>query len=176
MRTVPVSFAELAITLYGPAASKEHTDNTAIKLSESNENDRQIKRTQIRKTIEEHLDKELKLNEENVKVLSLFFIDNVSKYRIYDKDGNAQKGEYAQIFEAEYQDLIKKEKYRDLRDKKVSVDEVHDGYFSIDTKGKVKNTKGDTKADESTYKVIMQDKENLLTMYDESKGNVKKSS
>lgn len=146
-----------------------------IKLSESYENDKLIKRTQIRKTIEEHMDKELKLNKQNVKVLSLFFIDNVSKYRVYDDEGKKLKGQYAEMFEEEYQDLIQKEKYRELRDKDVPVEDVHDGYFSIDGKGKVKNTKGDTKADESTYKSIMQDKENLLTIYDESKGNVKKA-
>lgn len=146
-----------------------------IRLSETIENDRQIKRGQIRKTIEEHLNKELKLNPMGVKVLSLFFLDNVANYRQYDQDNNPFKGDYARIFEEEYIKLIKKDKYRSLRDCSVPVDEVHDGYFAQDTKGKVKNTNGDSQADESTYQIIMKDKEDLLTFYDEEKGNVKKA-
>lgn len=146
-----------------------------IRLSETIENDRQIKRGQIRKTIEEHLNKELKLNPLGIKVLSLFFLDNVANYRQYDEDNHPVKGEYARIFEEEYEQLIKREKYSSLRDKDVPVTEVHDGYFSQDNKGKVKNTNGDGQADESTYKIIMKDKEDLLTFYDEAKGNVKKA-
>ncbi|PFC54124.1 MULTISPECIES: DEAD/DEAH box helicase family protein [Bacillus cereus group] len=146
-----------------------------IRLSETIENDRQIKRGQIRKTIEEHLNKELKLNPMGVKVLSLFFVDNVANYRQYDQDNNPLKGEYARIFEEEYMNLIKKDKYCSLRDKSVPVTEVHDGYFAQDTKGKVKNTNGDSQADESTYQIIMKDKEDLLTFYDQEKGSVKKA-
>lgn len=61
-----------------------------------------IKRYQIRQTIEEHLDKELRLNPRGIKVLSLFFIDKVANYRDYDKDGNPIKGKYALMFEEEY--------------------------------------------------------------------------
>ncbi len=146
-----------------------------LRLSQSNENDRQIKRGQIRKTIEEHLDKELKLNPLGIKVLSLFFIDNVANYRSYDEDKNMIKEEYAKIFEAEYNKLIVHPKYDKLRDKKVPAEEVHDGYFSVDGKGIPKNTKGDTAADESTYQIIMKDKEKLLTIYDEEKGNTDKA-
>lgn len=144
-----------------------------IRLSQAIENDRQIKRAQIRKTIEEHLDKELKLNEKGIKVLSLFFIDNVANYRQYDEDNNAQLGPYAKIFEEEYNSLINREKYKNLRDKNIPVEEVHDGYFSIDSKKRYKDTGGETKADESTYKIIMEDKEDLLTFYDEKKGQTK---
>ncbi|TDM33013.1 DEAD/DEAH box helicase family protein [Macrococcoides canis] len=146
-----------------------------IRLSQSNENDKQIKRGQIHKTIEEHLDKELKLNPKGIKVLSLFFIDKVEKYRSYDEDKNMIKEEYAQMFEVEYNKLIKKDKYAALRDREIPVDEIHDGYFSVDGKGIPKNTKGDTVADESTYQIIMKDKEKLLTMYDEEKGNIDKA-
>ena len=62
-----------------------------------------IKRAQIRKTIEEHFDKELSLNEKGIKVLSLFFIDKVANYRQYGEDGNPIKGPYAKIFEEEYE-------------------------------------------------------------------------
>ncbi|MGK0576000.1 DEAD/DEAH box helicase family protein [Macrococcus capreoli] len=148
---------------------------SVIRLSQSNENDRQIKRGQISKTIEEHLDKELRLNPKGIKVLSLFFIDKVEKYRSYDENKNMIKEDYAQIFEAEYNKLIKKDRYAALRDRDVPVDEVHDGYFSVDGKGIPKNTNGVSAADESTYQIIMKDKEKLLTMYDEEKGNVDKA-
>lgn len=146
-----------------------------IRLSQAIQNDLQIKRAQIRKTIEEHLNKELKLNPLGIKVLSLFFIDNVANYRQYDEDNNRIPGPYAKMFEEEYEDVIRSEKYKSLRDRHVPVSEVHDGYFSVDGKGKFKNTSGLTQADESTYQIIMKDKEDLLTFYDEEKGNVKKA-
>ena len=123
------------------------------------------KRLQIRKTIEEHLEKELKLTPLGIKVLSLFFLDKVANYRSYDSEGNQQKGKYALMFEEEYRQLIKKPKYQSLFkevDTESLVDAVHDGYFSID-KGKLKDTKGDSKADEDTYNTIMRDKEKLLS-------------
>lgn len=136
----------------------------------------QIKTALIRKTIEEHLDKEVKLNPLGIKVLSLFFIDTVSKYRIYDEEGNPQNGQYADIFEAEYKKMILKPKYNSLfKELKAASDEVsqiHNGYFSIDKKSKQSNSKekfdyfkdtnGNTSADENTYNLIMKDKEKLL--------------
>ena len=71
--------------------------------------------------------------------------------------------------------MITSEKYKGLRDRHVPVTEVHDGYFSVDGKGKVKNTNGASLSDESTYQIIMKDKEDLLTFYDEAKGNGKKA-
>jgi|LSQX01.1.fsa_nt_gb type III restriction enzyme len=135
--------------------------------------DDEIKRAQIRKTIEEHLDKEVLLNKKGIKVLSLFFIDKVANYRYYDEDGNAQKGKYAIWFEEEYRKLRDYPKYNDLlgevdieRDAQI----VHDGYFSIDNKGRFKdsrtNKKGElraTKDDESTFNIIMKNKERLLS-------------
>src|SRR5690606_14909312 len=76
-----------------------------------NLDDLTIKEQQIRKTIEEHLEKELVLNRLGIKVLSLFFIDRVVNYRYYDKEGIPQKGIYAQLFEKHYKDLIKQPKY-----------------------------------------------------------------
>ena len=61
-----------------------------------------VQREMIRRTIEEHLDKELRLRPQGIKVLSLFFIDAVERYRKYDADGNPVKGDYAIIFEEEY--------------------------------------------------------------------------
>ena len=125
------------------------------------------KRYQIRKTIEEHLDKELRLKPMGIKVLSLFFIDKVANYRYYDSEGNAIKGKYARIFEEEFLNIAKKPKYRALfegEDLESLVESVHNGYFSIDKKGRVKDTSGKTKDDEDTYNLIMKDKEKLLSL------------
>jgi len=125
-----------------------------------------IKEQQIRKTIEEHLEKELVLNRLGIKVLSLFFIDRVANYRYYDQDGNPQKGIYAQLFEKHYTELIKQPKYHTLFkdiDLDTAAEEVHGGYFSIDKKGVLKDTSGATLADEDAYSLIMKDKEKLLS-------------
>ena len=124
----------------------------------------EYKRLQIRKTIEEHLDKELKLTPMGIKVLSLFFIDKVSSYRDYEAAD--QKGKYARMFEEEYAKAIKKPKYNTLF-KEMDTDSlpeiVHNGYFSQDKKGVLKDTKGTTAADEDTYALIMKEKEKLLS-------------
>ncbi len=125
-----------------------------------------IKEQQIRKTIEEHLDKELILNKQGIKVLSLFFIDRVANYRYYDEDGNPQKGIYAQLFEKHYSELIRRPKYNILFkdiDLETAVEDVHNGYFSADRKGVLKDTSGKTLADEDAYNLIMKDKERLLS-------------
>lgn len=144
-----------------------------IRLSQAQNEDLEIKRGQIRKTIEEHLNKELKFQAQGIKVLSLFFIDNVANYRQYDEAGNELLGIYGQIFEEEYSDALKSSKYTKLRDYQVPVEEVHNGYFSIDGKKRVKNTSGSSKNDETTYNIIMRNKEDLLTIYDEQKGKTK---
>lgn len=139
--------------------------------------DEMQKREQIRMTIEAHLDKEVALNPQGIKVLSLFFIDRVANYRVYDEEGNRQNGKYAQIFEEEYAKLIQKPKYRslfkELRDKEVEVSEVHNGYFSIDKQSKASNKKdkferfvdssGKTAKDDEAFTLIMRDKERLLS-------------
>ncbi|WP_027625586.1 type III restriction-modification system endonuclease [Clostridium lundense] len=125
-----------------------------------------IKRTQIRKTIEEHLNKELRLKKQGIKVLSLFFIDKVANYRFIDKDGNPQKGKYAIWFEEEYKKAIVNPKYKTLfNDVDVETDAelVHNGYFAQDKKGALKDTNGATAADEDAYSLIMKDKEKLLS-------------
>ena len=75
-------------------------------------NDDDFKRLQIRRTIEEHLDKELRLRPQGIKVLSLFFIDKVANYRDYDEKGNPRPGKYAVMFGEEYTKQIRKPKYR----------------------------------------------------------------
>lgn len=131
-----------------------------------------IQREMIRRTIKEHLDKEKRLRPQGIKVLSLFFIDTVEKYRQYDENGNPVKGVYASIFEEEYKRAAHHPDYSTLFkevDLASAAEEVHDGYFSIDKK-KVgsktvevyKDTRGDSKADDDTYNLIMKDKEKLL--------------
>ncbi len=133
-----------------------------------------FKRLQIRKTIEEHLNKELVLIPKGIKVLSLFFIDKVANYRTYDEDGNPQKGKYALIFEEEYQKLVKSPKYNTLFEKienEVPVENLHNGYFAQDKKkdstgtGIFKESSGEGKtiADGTAYELIMKEKEKLLS-------------
>lgn len=132
-----------------------------------------IQREMIRRTIKEHLDKERRLRPRGIKVLSLFFIDAVDKYRKYDAEGKPVKGVYAKIFEEEYHRYAKHPDYQSLFtevDLHSAVEEVHNGYFSIDKKkiaGKTvevfKDTKGDSKADDDIYNLIMSDKEKLLS-------------
>lgn len=116
----------------------------------------EVMKFQIRKTIEEHLKKEKRLNKLGIKVLSLFFIDKVANYRNYDSAGNAAKGKFAVWFEEIYQEYISKLAFKELDN--FSVEETHNGYFSQDSKGKVKDTSGETKADDDTYSLIMKDK------------------
>ncbi len=133
-----------------------------------------VQREMIRRTIKEHLDKEKRLRPQGIKVLSLFFVDTVSKYRQYDQDGNPVKGEYARIFEEEYRRFASDPEYATLfgeADLAHEAEEVHGGYFSIDrhkvggkTVEELADTGGDTKADDDTYSLIMRDKERLLSL------------
>ena len=119
-----------------------------------------IKREQIKRTIEQHLEKELIYTDLGIKVLSLFFIDRVNNYRL----DNGEKGIYAKMFEECYTELINLPKYEILKERFTQpIDKIHNGYFSKDKKGNLKNTKGESNEDENTYKTIMQDKEYLLS-------------
>jgi len=118
----------------------------------------EIMKVQIQKTIEEHFLKERKLQNKGIKVLSLFFIDRVSNYRDYGSEEN--KGKFAKWFEEIYKNISSKSAYRGLIP--FDVEEVHNGYFSADKKGIWKDTKGNTQADNDTFKLIMKKKEQLL--------------
>lgn len=120
----------------------------------------EIMKFMIRKTVEEHFKKERAYRNKGIKVLSLFFIDKVKNYREYDSNGNQVKGKFAQWFEEIYNHESAKPTFSGLIP--YSVEEIHNGYFSTDNKGKVKDTGGETQADDDTYKLIMQDKEKLL--------------
>ncbi len=128
-----------------------------------------LTRLMIRRTIEEHLDKELRLRPQGIKVLSLFFIDVVAHYRGYTADGAQVKGKYALMFEEEYRKAAAKPKYRTLFnevDVQSDATEVHDGYFSVDKKGTwtdtAENNQGNRDNAERAYNLIMRDKEKLL--------------
>jgi len=131
-----------------------------------------VKRLMIRRTIKEHLDKEMRFQAQNrdIKVLSLFFIDSVKYYRQYDEEGNMIKGKYALMFEEEYSKLARQPEYQTLFEKiDLSIDssEVHNGYFSIDKKGGWTETAENNQANrdnaERAYNLIMKEKEKLLS-------------
>ncbi|MGO8750458.1 MAG: type III restriction-modification system endonuclease, partial [Thermoguttaceae bacterium] len=129
-----------------------------------------MQREMIRRTIKEHLDKELRLAPLGIKVLTLFFIDAVARYRKYDDDGNLVKGDYALIFEEEYHRLARHPDYQSLFqevDVATAAADVHNGYFSIDKKGGWTDTDENNQANrdnaERAYSLIMQEKEKLLS-------------
>jgi type III restriction enzyme len=136
--------------------------------------EKHIRRIQIRETIKSHLEKERLMYKQGIKVLSLFFIDQVAKYRQYDENGNQLEGEYEKIFEEEYNQAISQKTLFDSLDEdyqeylnKFSVKKIHKGYFSIDKKGKFVDSKEKSDEsgsdDESAYDLIMKNKEKLLS-------------
>ena len=157
-----------SIQVKGPGIDRTLTPGDAIGGVSPDE----IKRLMIRRTIKEHLDKELTFaaNKQPIKVLSLFFIDSVEHYRQYDEDGSVVKGKYASMFEEEYTKLAKSSDYQSLFneiDLETNAAEVHNGYFSIDKKEKLVDTAENTQAgrdnSERAYNLIMQEKEKLLS-------------
>lgn len=132
-----------------------------------------LQREMIRRTIREHLDKELRLRPLGIKVLSLFFIDAVEMYRQYDASGQPQKGAYAKIFEEEYRRASKLPAYQSLfasLDVDTLAQTVHNGYFSIDRRvitpfSEIELKKSSKKEDieTSSYNLIMKEKEKLLS-------------
>jgi len=141
--------------------------------------DEKIMRTiQIRETIRAHIQKERQLYNQGIKVLSLFFIDEVAKYRQYDEDNNPVDGEYVQIFKEQYQQVLNEVLDLNLENdpyfdylKVIDIDRTHNGYFSIDKKSKrLANPVIDKKAEEvqvsndtDAYDLILKDKERLLS-------------
>ena len=124
-----------------------------------------VMKFQIRKTIEEHLKKEKRLNKLGIKVLSLFFIDKVANYRNYDSAGNPLKGKFALWFEEIYQEYVSKPAFKELD--RFQFDKTHNGYFSKDKKGNWKDTLDNEKSQNSedandAYRWIMKEKEILL--------------
>ena len=133
----------------------------------------QLRRIQIRETILSHLERERQLFHKGIKVLSLFFIDRVEKYKQYDEAGHPFNGIYADMFEEEYNDIIGSMQLRAGDDDyiryldAISAHDTHAGYFSVDKKGKMTDSKlSDKKAgtsdDIDAYDLIMKNKELLL--------------
>jgi len=120
----------------------------------------EVMKAQVYETVEQHLKKERALRGKGIKVLSLFFIDRVANYRIYNDDGSTSLGKIGQWFEAAFNELTAKPIYKGLIP--FDVIDVHNGYFSQDKQGHAKDTRGNTADDEDTYHLIMRDKERLL--------------
>ncbi|MEM9885824.1 MAG: DEAD/DEAH box helicase family protein [Bacteroidota bacterium] len=138
-------------------------NNIRLRLGEQNGGARTaIVKEQIRATIAAHFQKQLQVEGRGIKVLSLFFIDKVDNYRIYQESG-FKLGQYAKWFEEIYT-KIANDYYNLLEADILPATDVHNGYFSKDKKGKLKNTSGSTRADEDTYSLIMRDKERLLRL------------
>lgn len=143
-------------------------------------NEELIRRIQIRETIRTHLERERKLFYKGIKVLSLFFIDHVENYRLYDNEGT-KLGRYAEIFEEEYARVMSEmmptfeegEYIKYLQ--RIDATRTHQGYFSRDKKGNFINSKverGSTdSADVDAYSLIMKDKEALLSLDPKVKGS-----
>ena len=91
----------------------------------------------------------------------------MDRYRRYDDEGNSSKGEYAQIFEAEYRRLAKHPDFADV-EFDAPAEDVHNGYFSIDKRGGWTDTAENNQANrdnaERAYNLIMREKEKLLSL------------
>ena len=131
-----------------------------------------MQRVQIRETIKSHFEKERDLFKRGIKTLSLFFIDEVAHYKSYDSEGNEVHGPFWKIFEEEYErilndniSLFEDDYQKYLR--RFTPDQVHNGYFSIDKKGRAVNSetkgKSDISDDISAYDLILKNKERLLS-------------
>lgn len=146
---------------------KLYTGDVIGKVSED-----QLRRIQIRETILSHIQRERELFYKGIKVLSLFFIDEVAKYKQYDAAGQPMNGSYAEMFEEEYKDVISNLQIGMGEDdymkylSAISADKTHAGYFSIDKKGKMIDSKvarkETTTDDVDAYDLIMKNKELLL--------------
>ena len=131
--------------------------------------EKQLQRIQVRETIKSHFEKEAMLFKQGIKTLSLFFIDEVANYKGYDEQGEVVKGDLWKIFEDEYMlylnnhlSLFEDDYQRYL--KRFSASEVHNGYFSIDKKGKAQNSKEkDSEENRPAYDLILKNKERLLS-------------
>lgn len=135
-------------------------------------NEAVVRRNQIRETIKTHLQRERELFPRRIKVLSLFFIDHVDNYRTYGPDGE-QQGQYAKMFEEEYAKAVSElmptltagAYTRYLSDPRNAPDRTHDGYFSIDKKGRSVESKArEGENEERGFDLIMKDKEKLLSL------------
>lgn len=158
-----------------PTGYVTFTNGVTIRKGEivGDSNELHMQRVQIRETIKAHFERERQLFKKGIKCLSLFFIDEVAKYRRYDKDGVPEKGVFQTIFEEEYARLVNDEfhiydeEYNEYL-RRFHPYQTHRGYFSIDKKsGRMVDSKtgrkSDVSEDESDYELILRDKERLLS-------------
>ena len=154
--------------------SVEFVNGTKIHAGEviGKVNEDDLRRIQIRETILSHIEMERKLFSKGIKVLSLFFIDEVAKYRLYDAAGQPANGIYAQMFEEEYRDITASLELRFGEEdylkylSAIPAEKTHAGYFSVDKKGRMTDSKvarrETTTDDVDAYELIMKKKELLL--------------
>ncbi|ACC97788.1 Restriction endonuclease [Elusimicrobium minutum Pei191] len=141
----------------------EFGNGLRVSLGQSNSQVKDdIMKTQIERTIAEHLAKEKQLRPQGIKVLSLFFIDRVANYRAWDESGNIVEGKIHKWFEEIYKNIVSKSGNSNIMSQDIK--EIHNGYFSQDKKGHLKDSSEsrETKDDADTYQLIMKDKERLL--------------
>ena len=152
------------------------TNGVTLHVGEAigNVDEAMLRRIQIREAIKSHLQKEQRLFHKGVKVLTLFFIDEVAKYRIYTDEGQ-EKGVYAKVFEEEYKEALNElgtlldVEYRAYLHA-IDVEQTHNGYFSIDKKGRLTDPKVKARGegagesdDVNAYDLILKDKQRLLS-------------
>jgi len=150
------------ISFRAGAEAVEFTNGSEVTIKDASASfDEDIQKAQVVETVRQHLDKERTLAPMGVKVLSLFFLDRVANYRAFDDDGNPTLGRIGRWFEEAYTELAAKPRYAGLD--LPPVDRVHRGYFSVDSRQRPTNTRGDSVADITTYDLIMRAKERLLS-------------
>lgn len=158
--------------------SIEFANGIRLGVGQGNLDDTDLRRIQIRETVRSHLQTEQRLFYKGIKVLSLFFIDEVARYRQYDTDGKAVNGDYAQMFVDAYQaevanylDLnLENDPYQNYL-KSIDVNDTHNGYFSVDKKSNrltdpqiaKKDNEEKLAQDTDAYELILKDKERLLS-------------
>ena len=168
-------YKDYVITDINPAGYVTFLNGTTLKVRDvvGDVKERDMQRVQIRETIKSHFEKERQLFKRGIKCLSLFFIDEVANYKSYDNEGNEVKGDFWQIFEKEYENLLS-DQIKLFDDDytayllKYKAEDVHRGYFSIDKKsGRIINSaverKSDISDDISAYELILKNKERLLS-------------
>ena len=166
------AYKDFVITEINPRNNTIHFQNgKSLRQGEvmGDVSEKAIQLIQIRETIKSHFEKERALFQQGIKTLSLFFIDEVANYKSYDEDGNEVKGQLWKMFEDEYNcylnenlSLFEDDYQKYLR--RFSAAQVHNGYFSIDKKGRAQNSKeNDSEDNRPAYDLILKDKERLLS-------------
>ena len=169
------AYKDFVITEINPLTNTIHFQNgQSLRQGEvmGDVSEKAIQQIQVRETIKSHFEKERALYQQGIKTLSLFFIDEVANYKSYDDEGNEMPGPLWKMFEDEYNRFLNEnltlfeDDYQHYL-RRFSAEEVHNGYFSIDKKGRSVNSEvkrgKDTSDDISAYDLILKNKERLLS-------------